>query len=437
MSKAPATGRSRRLHAAAAATLFLVGLGVAGGERAVVAAAAVPLAFVAYGALDGVASVGSSGLVAERTVSPTTAPPGGLVRVRLALRNEGERTLHDVRAVDGAPEALAVNEGTPRGVARLAPGDELVVEYAVTARRGDHPFDPPRVRLRGRAGVATATGSVEVAGDRTLGCRLDAGAPPLADRTALRAGAQTGDEAGPGVEFHSVREYRPGDPASRVDWRHYAKRGELATVDYRERRARSVVLVVDARPPTHVVAARGRPTAAELCAYGAVRALDDLLGAGDDVGVAVLGRTTAEGDLPYVAPGSGAEHRARVVARCRAASEAPDGNAEPPDHDRQVREATCRAPPDAQILLFSPLFDDPPVEAVATWRAHGRSVGVLAPDVLAGNTVSGQQSRTFRQIRLAAVGSTGARAVDWPRGTPLSLVLGRAVAAERAARGRP
>lgn len=430
-------GRSRRFRAAAAATLVLVGLGVAGGERAVVAAAAVPLAFVAYGALDGVPAVESSGLVAERTVSPTTAPPGCLVRVRLVVRNEGERTLHDARVVDGVPEALAVNEGTPRGVARLAPGEATVVEYAVTARRGDHAFDPPRVRLRGRAGVATATGRVETAGDGALGCRLDAGAPPLADRTARRAGVQTSDEAGPGVEFHAVREYRPGDPASRVDWRHYAKRGELATVDYRERRARSVVLVVDARARNHVVAARGRPTAAELCAYGAVQALDDLLGTGDDAGVAVLGRTTDAGDLPYVAPGSGANHRARVVELCRTASEAPDEGANPPDLDRQVREAARRAPPDAQLLLVSPLFDDPPAEAVAAWRARGRSVGVLAPDVLAGNTVSGQQARTLRQVRLAAVGSTGARAVDWPRGTPLSLVLGRAVAAERATRGRP
>jgi uncharacterized protein (DUF58 family) len=222
-----------------------------------------------------------------------------------------------------------------------------------------------------------------------------------------------------------------------VDWRHYAKRGELATVDYRERRARSVVLVVDARSRNHVVAARGRPTAAELCAYGAVRALADLLGAGDDVGVAVLGRTTDDGELPYLAPGSGADHRSLAVARCREASEPPPEDTDAPDVDRQVRTVARRAPPDAQLLLFSPLFDDPPVEAVAAWRARDRSVGVLAPDVLAANTVSGQQARTLRRVRLAAVGATGARAVDWPRGTPLSLVLDRAVAAERAARGRP
>jgi uncharacterized protein (DUF58 family) len=436
VSAPAATGRSRRFGAAAAAALFLAGLGVAGGERAVVAAAAVPLAFVAYGALDGVPGVASSGLVAERTVSPATAPPGCLVRVRLALRNEGPQSLHDVRVVDGAPDGLAVTDGTPRGVARLPPGEEIVVEYAITARRGEHEFDPPRVRLRGRASIATATGVVTAAGDGTLSCRLDAGAPPLADRTARRAGAKTGDEAGPGVEFHSVREYRPGDPASRVDWRHYAKRGELATVDYRERRARSVVVVVDARARNHVVAARGRPTAAELCAYGAVQALDDLLGAGDDVGVAVIGQTTDEGRVPYLAPGGGAEHRSLAVARCRDASDPPGRSAEPPDIDRQVRTVARRAPPDAQLLLFSPLFDDPPVEAVAAWRARDRSVGVLAPDVLPANTVSGQQARTLRAIRLAAVGATGARAVDWPRGTPLSLVLNRAVAAERTTRGR-
>lgn len=428
------TGRSARLRGATAATLVLAGVGVAAGESAVVAAAVVPLAFVAWGALDAVPAVGSSGLVAERTVQPSPAPPGRLVAVRLTLRNEGDRPLHDVRVVDGVPDELAVNEGTPRAAVSLASGEETVVEYAVTARRGDHAFAAPRVRLRGRAGVAVSTDDLPATGAETLECRLDAGAPPLGDRTARRAGAQTGHEAGPGVEFHSVREYRPGDPASRVDWRHYAKRGELATVDYRERRARSVVVVVDARAPTHVVAARGRPTAAELCAYGAVRAIDDLLGAGDDVGVAVLGQTTDDGGLPWLAPGGGPGHRSRGVALCRRASEPADDD---PDVGEQVREITRRAPPGAQILLFSPLFDDPPVQAVATWRGRDRSVGVLAPDVLAGNTVSGRQAATHRAVRLAAVGSTGARAVDWRRGTPLPFVLDRAVAADRAQGARP
>jgi len=430
-ANAGATGRSRRFRGAAAATLVLVGVGVAAGEASVVAAGVVPLAFVAYGALDAAPAVADAGLVAEREASPTPAPPGALVRVRLRVRNEGSRRLGDVRVVDDVPDALAVVEGTPRAAVSLAPGETVTAEYAVTARRGEHRFGPPRVRVRGRAGVAVSTGRVEPTGDAVLDCRLDAGAPPLGDRTTRRAGARTGDDAGAGVEFHSVREYRHGDPASRVDWRHYAKRGDLATVDYRERRTRSVVVVVDAREPNHVVAARGRPTAAELCAYGAVRALDDLVGSGDEAGVAVLGHTTEGGGLPYLAPGSGPGHRARALALCRTASEVPD---DAPDVERQARAVAARAPPDAQLLLVSPLFDDPPVEAVAAWRARDRSVGVLAPDVLAGNTVSGQQARTLRAIRLAAVGSTGARAVDWRRGTPLPLVLDHAVAAERVGR---
>lgn len=431
-------GRSRRFRAAAAATLFLAGVGVAAGEPGVVAASAVPLSFVAYGALDAVPSVDDAGLVAERSVSATPVPPGHRVRVRLRLRNDGPRRLHDVRVVDGVPAALSVVDGSPRGVEGLAPGETLVVEYGLTARRGEHAFDPARVRVRGRAGVATATGAVTATGDRTLDCRLDAGAPPLDDQTTRRPGARAGDDGGPGVEFHSVREHRAGDPAGRIDWRGYAKRGELTTVDYRERRARSVVVVVDARRPNRAVAAHGRPTAVERCAYGAVRALTELLRAGDEVGVAVLGRTTDRDGLPWLAPGRGTDHRARAVARCRSACDpaTTDTDADAtPDLDGQARAVTERAPPDAQILLFSPLFDDPPVRAVADWRAAGRAVGVLAPDVLAATTVSGQHARTLRAIRLAAAGSTGARTVDWRRGTPLSLVLDHAVAVDRA-RGR-
>ena len=441
-----ATGRTGRWRGAIAASLALAGIGVAANRPALLFGSAVPLAFVAYGALDSVPAVGESGLVADRTVTPQPAPPGSTVRVRLTLRNESDRRLPEVRVVDGTPEELAAVGGTPRGIGRIDPGETLRVEYELTAKRGEFDFDPPRVGLRGRAGVATAVGTPVTAGDDTVVCRLDAGAPPMDEQVGRRGGAMTSDEGGPGVEFHSVREYRHGDPASRVDWRHYAKRGRLATVDYREQRAASVVLVVDAREPNRVVAAPGRPSAVELCAYGVVRALDDLVGSGHEVGVAVLGPTNDRGGLRWIAPGTGRTHRGRVIELLRTAVDDADGTGDADrteggeaeagelTFDEQVRTVGTRAPPSAQLLLLSPLLDDPPVDAVSVWQASGRASGVLAPDVLAGNTVSGQHAVAKRAVRLAAVQATGARAVDWQRGTPLPVVLDRALAAAGGAR---
>ncbi len=78
-------------------------------------------------------------------------------------------------------------------------------------------------------------------------CQLDAQAPPLSDRGTDRVGQLTTDAPGDGFTFHSTREYQRGDPAGRIDWRGYAKRGELSTVNYEQWVSTTVVFVVDAR----------------------------------------------------------------------------------------------------------------------------------------------------------------------------------------------
>jgi len=91
-------------------------------------------------------------------------------------------------------------------------------------------------------------------------------------------------------------------------------------------------------------------------------------------------------------------------------------------------------PPGAQLVLASPLLDDAPLEAVETWRAADVPVTVVSPDVVAENTVSGQQTQLRRRTRLARAQSAGTRSVDWRRGTPLAVVL---EAAELAAARTP
>ena len=439
------TRRERRWRGAVAASLLLAVAGLATRAGVLVVVAAVPLCYLAADALS--TPPGHEGLVARRRVHPTPAAPERAVRVTLEVENGSDRTLSDVRVVDGVPEDLAVLEGSPRGGEALAPGETLTVRYAVVARREDHMFRPPQVRVRGVAGGVHETTRLETAGDAALVCRLDAGAPPIDAHGDRRVGRLAADAPGSGVVFHSVREHRPDDPADRIDWRHYAKRGELATTNYERRVAATIVLVVDARRPNRAVVAPGHPTAVEVSAYAATHAVADLLARGHDVGVAALG---VDGDGPggvaWLPPAAGAAQRARAL----------DILAELPGDGRGDGEQTAESssagidarallgalPPDAQVVLASPLLDDPPVEAVKTWRAGDVPVTVLSPDAVAENTVSGQHTQLRRRTRLARVRSAGARSVDWRRGTPLAVVLEAAdlVAARKSAAtsaGRP
>lgn len=419
------TQRTARWQGGVAAAVVLATAGLVTRQPALVLAATVPLGYVAYGST-GTATM-PDGLVAVREVAATPAPPGRSVRVRLSVVNRGEGTVSDLRVVDRVPERLAVVSGTPRAGTTLGPGETHTLEYVVVARRGEHQFDRPAVRVRDASAASMATGALPAGGDDRLVCRLDADVPPLEEDAAGYAGQLDADKPGQGVEFHSVREHRPDDPADRIDWRHYAKQGELATVDYRRTTSATVVLVLDARSGNRVVSGPGRPTAVELSGYAATRALASLLGSGHDVAVAVVGLDgPGPAGLHWLAAGGGRDQQATGQELVKRGVE---GGSVARSARTQVRRLVGLVPPGAQVAWVSPLLDREAAETVEAWQANGLPVTVLSADVLPGNTVSGQLEAVRRRAALARCQATGARTIDWQRGTPLPLALEYAFAA--------
>jgi len=416
---------STRWRGAVAAAIVFAAAGIAARSGPLLLAGIVPLVYLAYGLLSSAPTEAT--LSVTRHVDPELSPPGTPVHVTLTVTNEGEHGLSDVRVVDSVPTDLAVLRGSPRLGTTLEPGASATVEYVVVARRGVHEFEPPTVRVRSLGGTSVTTLGPAVSGGTELVCRLDAEAPPIDDHGSQFVGQLTTDDPGEGLTFHSTREYRRGDDASRIDWRNYAKRNELATVNYEQRLAATVVLVVDARPISRAVPGPGRPTAVELSAYAATHAVRDLLRAGHEVGVAVVGTDgSGPAGLRWLPPASGERQRSQALEIFETAAEA---TASAPDTDQQMTELLGLVPAGAQLALFSPLLDDRPVTALETWRSQGFPGVVLSPDVVTDNTVSGQFEQLQRHTRLARCQATGARVMDWRRGTALPLALEYAFAA--------
>lgn len=435
--------RRTRWRGAIVAALALAGAGIWAGNGTLLLAAALPLSYLAYGSLS-TATVPAE-LTVSRTVDPTPAPPGHPVSVTVTVTNESEGALSDVRVVDGVPRGLAVVAGSPRGGETLAAGESSTLEYTLIARRGEHDFDAPQVRVRGTGAAEVATATRVPDGDDRLVCRLDAEAPPLSDQGNDRVGQLTTDDPGDGFTFHSTREYKRGDPAGRIDWRGYAKRGDLSTVNYEQWVSTAVVFVIDARVPARVAPGPGRPTAVELGAYATTHALTSLLEAGHEVGLAVVG---IDGDGPaglsWLAANNGSDQRSLALDRLQKAADAaktvPDGSDSPereaetdadkPTAQRQFRKVMELAGPRSQFVLVSPMLDDVPVTALEGWAAFDCPQTVLSPDVTAAATVSGQHAHVRRRTRLARCQATGARTIDWRRGTPLPLILDYAFTVE-------
>ncbi|MFC7172716.1 DUF58 domain-containing protein [Haloplanus litoreus] len=282
------TRRIHRYRGLVGATVGLVAAGVAAGRPTLLLAALVPLAFVVQGAVSSLSSLDGRVRV-EREIRPETPLPGQPVEVTLRVTNVGESVMPDLRVLDGVPRELEVSGGDARAGDALRSGETLTATYTLTANRGSYAFRPVTLRAGAVSGTVVTETAVEADGATEFDCRVTVEDMPLRRRTSTFTGSLSTDTGGVGVEFHATRDYRRGDPVNRINWRRYAKTGELSTVEYREQRAARVAVLIDGRDPAHVAAGTSLPTGATLSAHAATLAVGVLRDDGHHVGVGALG----------------------------------------------------------------------------------------------------------------------------------------------------
>ncbi|QCC52130.1 DUF58 domain-containing protein [Halapricum salinum] len=404
--------------------------------------AIVPLGYVVYGALS---SYPDPEIEIERSLSPRAATPGSIVTVTLTVRNAGSRLLADVRVVDGVPAELAVVAGSPRACLSIPAGERRTVSYDVLATRGDHDFEATRVIVRSISGTRLRTRQQPAAGAQILSCSTAVEQAPIRRSTRSRTGTLATDSGGAGLEFHSTREYRSGDPIRRIDWRRFARTDELSTIDFREERAARLVIVIDVRPPSRRSPHAGFPTGAELSGYAAERAYEALTAAGHQVEITAIGLDDVDVDgvrtvdgLPWIdspaAGGSDAAARQLFDAVYRASTRADatvatdgSGTADPETTGKRLRS---RLPTDAEVLLVSPLLDHLPRALVESITPQDVAVTVVSPDVTAAETVGGRLAALQRENRLRAIRAGGTTVADWALAQPLDVALETALRLE-------
>ncbi|MFC6955542.1 DUF58 domain-containing protein [Halorubellus litoreus] len=404
--------RTGRYRGALAVAAVVAALGALAGTPVLLVAAVVVAVVPALGRAS---EPPEPDVVVDRVVRPPDPAPGETATVEFAARNAGDARLADVRVVDAPPDGVDVVDGSRALAAALAPDESATATYEVAVPAGEHAFDDPFVA------VHDATGSVAVTGRVTVDETTVASTAPLPDVEAVtvappasgRPGRRPSDDAGDGISFDSLREYRRGDPAARVDWRRYARTGDLATVRYRERRAPTVMLLVDARERAHLAAAADAEDAetAESAIRRGVTAARRIVGGFD---LAHVGVVALAPEYPTLDPGVGREHAHRLRAFLDAVPGVA-GAPEPLDADGRDLAAGVRArlPRNAQVCLCTPACDDAVVDAATHLAAAGHDVGVCSPDPTARTDAGGRLAALERRARLRALRRRGITVVDW------------------------
>ncbi|HYW92914.1 MAG TPA: DUF58 domain-containing protein [Gammaproteobacteria bacterium] len=273
---------------------------------------------------------------------PDTAALGEPLSVRLAVAVQSGRPT-PVQLAPALP-AEAPERVVPATVdcAPGAPG-ELAIRLTPTLL-GRHPWPPVPARLRGRFGLAwwprrIATGAA---------LNVAPGRLALASSGGGRvAGRHRGSESGDGLELHGLREYQPGDPLRRVDWKASARRGHPVVRELEQEARMSVVVALDAGRTSGV---RSGPLTRLGHYVNATARLAELAaGSGDEVGLVVY----ADRPLAVLPPRTGVSALASIRRSLHSLrTQAADGN--PLAAAVQVGRITPRR---SLVVLLSDLDD--------------------------------------------------------------------------------
>lgn len=403
----PEVGSADRRRVAGAAALLAGGFGVLGGRPALLLA----------GAVGFVLAVGNRLLPepeptvdVSRRLSSADPAPGETVTVDLNVENTGDATLFDLRVVDAVPAGLTVVDGTARLATPLRPGRTATLTYDVRTVPGRHRFGRPLVTVRGAVGGEAAAQLVETDGAAvTCGFGRGRSTPGATAPTSVLPGRATSGAGGAGTEFHSVREYRHGDPLGAVDWRRLARTGELTTVQYHEERRTAVVLVLDAREAAYVAPPGSDVPAVQRCVRAAHELATGLSEAATPVGLLALSPEDC-----WLPPRRGGDRAARLRATLLRdpafAWVAPNGETDLRSLDR--------VPGTAHAVFLSPMTDPGSLAAGRRLATTAAGATVLSPRTDSPTRSHEGYAHASRWRRLRRLRRAGARVVDWPWGRP-------------------
>jgi len=362
-------------------------------------------------------------LEVRRDVSDEFPQPGDEVTVTVTAENTGDTLLPDLRLIDRVPPMMTVVDGTPRTGTALRPGGKTTFQYRLVAERGVHSWPLQAVGRDISGSVERDAYIIPETGIECLPSLKTTAEMPVRMQTSLYTGEVETPVGGEGLEFFSLRDYQPGDPRKRIDWKTYARTGEFKTVEFREERAARTVLLFDCRESAYTSAARGEKHALDHAVDVSFEVFASLFDQGHLVGIAAF-----DGIPCWLGPNTGDTHLQRVR---RLFVDHPALSPLPPDLSEveegryvdPMRHIRRQLPENTQIFLFSPLTDGHTHEVARRLDGGGHLVTVVSPDPTATRTIGQRLARIERKVRVRQLRDHGIRVIDWSTDQPLNVEL--------------
>ena len=368
-------------------------------------------------------------LRAERRVEKHLTGEVPSVEVCVTVTNPGQQTVH-LAIADELQSGMRITDGALRTLAVLPPGGAADLRYTFSAGRGMFFWHTVRVALGDPFGLIETRLDLPAEGRVYVLPELKKLRPfPLRlEHTLQTPGSIPARVAGSGTEFWGVREYQPGDPLRRLDWRRMARHPrQLFTREFEQEQIADIGLVVDARQKTDLGV--GEESLFEHSIRAVAGLAEVFLRQGNRLSLLIYGKRYSS-----LFPGYGKEQLNRVLHTLSQAVPQPESSGE----GLQFIPVNM-FPSHCLIIVLSPLAQDD-WRLFQRLRAYGYQALLISPDPIRFATrwlpsdhltlLATRMAQVERHIQLSRITGMWIPVIDWQVGQPLAPLV-------RTALGRP
>jgi uncharacterized protein (DUF58 family) len=351
---------------------------------------------------------------------------GGGGIVRLTVRNQGAGTVQ-LRLTDPLQPGMRLSEGQTQTSAVLRVGEEARLEYAFLSGRGSYIWETVRAVVSDSFGLVETIVNVPAAARLQIQPELTKFRPfPVrSQRTLHTAGAIPARLGGHGTNFWGVREYHPGDPLRRLDWRRTARHpGQFFSKEFEQEEIADIGLILDARQKTDLRV--GEDSLFERSARAAASLAEVFLRQGNRVSLLIFGK-----EVDCLFPGYGKTQLNRILHALSKA--APEAN---PGFDSLQFVPLHIFSSHSLIVILSPLAPDD-WHLFPRLRAYGYQALLISPDpieytrrVLPDDRVAQlaiRLAQVERRLQIGKITQLWIPVVEWRVDQPLAPLVRTAI----------
>ena len=397
-------------------SLILIGMMISNFQLMIVG-----LTFISFLAINGWIE-GHSDLEIKREVSAVNVYKGDDINVVLTITNKSYRRTQQLEVFDNVPHEMKMRKGINLMRMNLGPGQTATIRYTVRCPlRGHYTIGPTSIRYRNTFNLFVSETSVGDRSDITVFPQVRDVEEALirSDVPKMYTGATTLKTPGQGMEFYALREYFPGDSFRSINWKAFARTGELMVNEKTRDAVTDVFIILDTRDVARIGTVLKNPL--EMGAVAAASIANYFIKRRDSVSLVTYGER-----MDFLPPETGDKQHYKVLSQLAAVES---------KGSMPLQAVTNALSP--RISRGSPVFiisslegDGTTLSAIRNLSGKGHEVIVLSPSSIDLERLVSRIPRMAyevlkleRQNRLTAISGYGAKVIDWTPSVELSQAL--------------